>query len=79
MKDRKGVDPDGRVGTKEYGGVKRRKTVIRIYCEKKIYFQKKKKIKKERLTVSQEHPCLTLGLHTHTHIHGKGVHLSMRA
>lgn len=41
MRDRKGVDLDGRGGGKELGGVGEEETVIRIHClrGKNTYFQ----------------------------------------
>lgn len=38
MRERKGVDPDGRGGGEELGGTGRGETATRIY-EKIIYFQ----------------------------------------
>ena len=35
MRDRKGVDPDGRGGREKLGGVEEVDTVIRIYCMRK--------------------------------------------
>lgn len=40
MKDRKGVDPEGKEGGEELGGAEEGETIIWVYlCEKKIYFQ----------------------------------------
>lgn len=37
MRDKKGVDPDGKVGEEELGGIEGGKTVIRI-CIRKEFF-----------------------------------------
>jgi hypothetical protein len=48
IKDRKGVDLEGREDGKELGRVQEGGNVIKIYCiNKRIYVQKKEKIKKE--------------------------------
>jgi hypothetical protein len=38
MRDRKGVDPEGRGGGEELGGVEGGKTIIWIYCMRKNLF-----------------------------------------
>lgn len=43
MRDRKVVDPDGRVGGEELGQRKGEDTTTRIYYMKKIYFDERKK------------------------------------
>ena len=39
MRDRKGVDLEGKGGGEELGGINGGKTVIRIYYMRKTYFQ----------------------------------------
>lgn len=42
-RDREDVDQDGRGDGNELGGIGGEKTVIRIHCMEKVYFQLKKK------------------------------------
>ena len=61
MRDRKGVDPDGKGDGEELGGVGR-ETVIRLYCmRKESIFNKKGKnwktylVKLSTMTISSKH------------------------
>ena len=43
MRDRKGIDPDGKRGGEELGGVEGGEIVIRIYCVRKKSNKRKQK------------------------------------
>lgn len=45
-RDRKGADPDRRGGREKLGGVKGGETIIRIFCRKKVDFQKENEKRK---------------------------------
>ena len=43
MRDRKGVNLDGRGGGEEFGGVRGGETIIRMFPERKVFFSRKGK------------------------------------
>lgn len=45
MRDRKGVDLNGRGGGEEFGGVRGEETIIRMFPERKVFFSRKEKKK----------------------------------